>query len=55
MGIIPSITGKVELVYEGKEAAYVAKLNCICDTYFFPRLLSKIEARKARCKKPILI
>jgi magnesium chelatase subunit I len=44
MGIIPSITGKVELVYEGEQegAAYVAQ-NLICDTYFFPSYFPKIE------------
>jgi magnesium chelatase subunit I len=46
MGIIPSITGKVELVYEGGQegAAYVAQ-NLIASAIhtFFPVYFPKIE------------
>jgi magnesium chelatase subunit I len=43
MGIIPSITGKVELVYEGEQegAAYVAQNLIASAIHTFPRLLSK--------------
>jgi magnesium chelatase subunit I len=42
MGIIPSITGKVELVYEGEQegAAYVAQNLIASAIHTFPRLLS---------------
>jgi magnesium chelatase subunit I len=44
MGIIPSITGKVELVYEGEQegAAYVAQ-NLIASAIYFSGYFPKIE------------
>jgi magnesium chelatase subunit I len=51
MGIIPSITGKVELVYEGEQegAAYVAQ-NLIASAIhtFFPGYFPKIEKPDAK-------
>jgi magnesium chelatase subunit I len=52
MGIIPAITGKVELVYEGEQegAAFVAKLIGSAIHTFFPGYFPKSKTRKAKRK-----
>jgi magnesium chelatase subunit I len=45
MGITPSITGKVELVYEGEQegAAYVAQMLIASHDTYLPGYFPKIE------------
>jgi magnesium chelatase subunit I len=58
MGIIPSITGKVELVYEGEQegAAYVAQ-NLIASAIhtFFPVTFLKSRSWKSQMQNSLLI
>ena len=54
MGIIPAITGKVELVYEGEqEGAAVVAQHLICDAIhtFFPAYFPKIEKLEKQDEK----
>jgi magnesium chelatase subunit I len=58
MGIIPSITGKVELVYEGEQegAAYVAQNLIASAIHTFSPVTFKIEKLESQMQKqPILI